>query len=117
MAPAASFRRASRIALDLVEPLLLFIHAHREKFDYRLRDAQTAFQLVNQSTTAFDGQYHIQTIVETADAVVSQAAPSPSSLCFSPRRPSFSHRVFQRGDQFVLIFFGHVRAHVMNINS
>src|SRR5580658_5403357 len=93
--------------LDLIQALLLLINAHGEKLDHRLGNAQPALQFMNQATTAFDSQQHVNTVVKLPDGVSQPPLAHALDTLHQPGRPS--HSRLQRGNKFVLILLRHIR--------
>src|SRR3984957_16271277 len=92
--------------LDLVQTLLLFIDTHGEELDHWLGDAQTALQLVNQTTAAFDGEQHVNAVVELPHRVGQPPLAHSFHALYLPRRGR--DRRLQRGNKLVLILFRHI---------
>src|SRR5580704_6115032 len=93
--------------LDLIQALLLLIYAHGEKLDHRLSHAQAAFQFMNQATTAFDSQQHVNAVVKLPDGVSQPPLAHALDTLHQPGRRS--HSRLQRGNKFVLILLRHIR--------
>src|SRR5215470_17753821 len=55
--------------LDLVESFLFLVDAHGKELDHRLADTQATLELVNQPTTAFDGEQDVNAFVKAAHQV------------------------------------------------
>src|SRR5580698_8563858 len=104
---SAELLARSTDGLDLVDALLLFIHAHGDELDHRLGDAQTALKLGHQLAVGVDGQQNVVAFAELAHEVGQLAASQ--LLGGADRAAAVGHRGFKTGDQLVHIFVLRIR--------
>src|SRR5256885_7065210 len=55
----STFHSRGADGLDLGQPLLVFIHSHRQKFDDRFAHAQAALDLVDHLAASFQREQHV----------------------------------------------------------